>query len=128
MHLPPRITTLTQATVRVSTMGVFASQLCTWYKSMWSVPSRRRESSTARMMFWRELPMSQGFLPVGKKHLVATRNGERSRLVALVAERHRPQAETRNLEAGAAEPNVVHAPNLLEVGRDLPFDHVHDVQ
>jgi len=41
------------------------------------VRSRRSDASTARMMFCRLLPASQGIGPVRKKHLVATTNWSR---------------------------------------------------
>jgi hypothetical protein len=53
-------------------MSVVWSGRCTWYRSIQSVRSRRRLSSTARVIQRRELPPEFGSSPMGKWTLVAS--------------------------------------------------------
>jgi len=52
-------------------MSVAGSGRCTWYRSIQSVWSRRRLSSTAVVSQWRELPSLPGRPAIGKWPLVA---------------------------------------------------------
>ena len=56
----------------VSSIVVSPSQRWIWYRSTWSVPSRRSEASTAARMCLRDSPRSLGPGPIGKKTLVAS--------------------------------------------------------
>src|SRR5258707_4312525 len=61
---PPRstlfpYTTLFRSVCNVSSSSVLGSGRWAWYRSRWSVPSRRRLSSTARVIQRRELPRSE---------------------------------------------------------------------
>src|SRR6266849_2401370 len=52
-------------------MGVAGSQPCVWYRSMWSVCSRRRLPSQARMIQCRERPSEFPLGSIRPRHLVA---------------------------------------------------------
>src|SRR4051812_41060395 len=62
---------------RVSSTSVSGLGRCTWYRSMWSVPSRRREFSTSRMIHRREPPRELGSSLIGMKNLVARTTSSR---------------------------------------------------
>ncbi len=64
-------------------MSVNGSGRWIWYRSIQSVPSRRRESSHARVIQRRELPWRLGSVPMAAWHLVATMTSSRRPASAL---------------------------------------------
>ena len=61
----------------VSSTSVSVRGRWTWYRSIQSVPSRRSESSTARMIQRRELPCRLGSSPIAPWNLVARTTSSR---------------------------------------------------
>ena len=49
---------------QISSQGVSRSTWCIWYRSMWSVCSRRSEASQARRMFSADSLFSLGQSPI----------------------------------------------------------------